>query len=40
MTTTHSLGDDATEALFATPLTDATQVQRLLDAAPSCLIPM
>ncbi len=31
------LGDDVTESLFATPLTAAAQVQRLLDAAPTCL---
>jgi nickel-dependent lactate racemase len=31
------LGDEMTENLFATPLCDAAQVQRLLDAAPTCL---
>ena len=31
------LGDETAEALFATPLSAASQVQRLLDAAPTCL---
>jgi len=31
------LGEELTESLFATPLRDAPQVQRLLDAAPTCL---
>jgi nickel-dependent lactate racemase len=31
------LSDETAENLFATPLADAAQVQRLLDAAPSCL---
>jgi nickel-dependent lactate racemase len=32
------LPDDVVEELFATPLQDARQVQRLVDAAPSCLV--
>jgi nickel-dependent lactate racemase len=32
-----ALGDEMTENLFATPLSDAAQVQRLVDAAPTCL---
>jgi nickel-dependent lactate racemase len=31
------LDDETAEGLFATPLRDAAQVQRLLDAAPTCL---
>jgi hypothetical protein len=31
------LDDEAAEELFATPLQNAGQVQRLLDAAGSCL---
>ena len=31
------LTDDTVEGLFATPLRKASEVQRLLDAAPTCL---
>jgi hypothetical protein len=35
----HSgLSEDATEELFAVPLEDATQVQRLLGEGGSCLV--
>jgi nickel-dependent lactate racemase len=37
ITLLSGLADEATEELFATPLRDAGQVQRLLDAAGSCL---
>ena len=40
MTTEHiepALSEEVAESLFATPLNGAAQVQRLLDAAPTCL---
>jgi hypothetical protein len=37
LTLLSALDDDTTESLFAAPLRGAAELQRLLDAAPSCL---